>query len=61
MDSLVFEDVAVNFTWEEWVSLDSSQKKLYRDVMLENFRNIVSKQNGNIMALKVSPETRGVN
>ncbi|KAB0362803.1 hypothetical protein FD754_006959, partial [Muntiacus muntjak] len=41
-DSLVFEDVAVNFTWEEWVSLDSSQKKLYRDVMLENFRNIVS-------------------
>ncbi|XP_057560097.1 zinc finger protein 14-like [Hippopotamus amphibius kiboko] len=42
MDSLAFEDVAVNFTLEEWVLLDSSQKKLYRDVMQENFRNVVS-------------------
>ncbi|XDA76400.1 hypothetical protein R6Z07F_006541 [Ovis aries] len=42
MDSLAFEDVAVNFTLDEWVLLDSSQRKLYRDVMRENFRNIVS-------------------
>ncbi|XP_070229713.1 zinc finger protein 709-like [Bos mutus] len=42
MDSLAFEDVAVNFTWEEWVLLDSSQKKLHRDVMLENIRNLAS-------------------
>uniref|UniRef100_A0A4W2F3V5 KRAB domain-containing protein n=1 Tax=Bos indicus x Bos taurus TaxID=30522 RepID=A0A4W2F3V5_BOBOX len=41
-DSLVFEDVAVNFTQDEWVLLDSSQKKLYRDVMLENIRNLAS-------------------
>uniref|UniRef100_A0AC11AK99 Uncharacterized protein n=1 Tax=Ovis aries TaxID=9940 RepID=A0AC11AK99_SHEEP len=42
MDSLAFEDVAVNFTWEEWLLLDSSQKKLHRDMMLESIRNLAS-------------------
>ncbi|XP_044898030.1 zinc finger protein 669-like [Felis catus] len=32
-DSVVFEDVAVDFTLEEWSLLDSV-KNLYRDVML---------------------------
>ena len=44
---MTYDDVRVNFTGEEWDLLDPSQKSLYKDVMLETYKNLTAI--GNIM------------
>uniref|UniRef100_A0A8C5SZ44 KRAB domain-containing protein n=1 Tax=Laticauda laticaudata TaxID=8630 RepID=A0A8C5SZ44_LATLA len=35
-------EVAVYFSEEEWSQLDADQKELYREVMVENSRNLLN-------------------
>ncbi|XP_057636187.1 zinc finger protein 431-like [Chionomys nivalis] len=41
-NAVTYYDVHVNFTWEEWTLLNPSQKSLYKDVMLETYRNLTT-------------------
>nr|XP_053772680.1 zinc finger protein 124-like [Desmodus rotundus] len=41
-ESVTLKDIAVDFTHEEWALLDTSQRRLFRDVMLESISHLVS-------------------
>nr|XP_034963320.1 zinc finger BED domain-containing protein 1-like [Zootoca vivipara]XP_034963321.1 zinc finger BED domain-containing protein 1-like [Zootoca vivipara] len=41
-----FEEVAMHFTKEEWELLNPWQKALYKEIMLDNYRNVTSLEGG---------------
>ncbi|XP_057621806.1 zinc finger protein 268 isoform X3 [Chionomys nivalis] len=41
-NAVTYDDVHVDFTWEEWTLLNPSQKSLYKDVMVETYINLTT-------------------
>ncbi|KAJ7300340.1 hypothetical protein JRQ81_000015, partial [Phrynocephalus forsythii] len=44
-----FEDIAVQFTEDEWSLLDEGQRALHRDVMEENVATLISLEGGSLI------------
>lgn len=42
MNVMTYDDGHVNYTQEEWALLDSSQKTLYKYVMLDIYKNLTA-------------------
>ncbi|XP_003781535.1 zinc finger protein 215 [Otolemur garnettii] len=49
-EPVTFKDVIVEFSEEEWGHLDPAVKKMYRDVMLENYKNLNSLHKAHLLA-----------